>query len=245
MSRQHFEAETPASTRTPAKKKAVELARYLRSERPDYTYLKELFYHLRTELEVIVPRQSKKLPFVPSEEEIKRYYEVIWQSKHLNDALLVKTLLYTGIRVSELCNLKLADLNLELCQLRINQGKGSKDRLVPFPVSFKEALGLHAAVMRQQGAVYLYESVRKKKYSERGVRRMLQRYGEMAGLSQPISPHKLRHFLLTWLKKQGVDDALIQPYSGHSSRQSLEIYSKLAIGEAQKEYNTVIGKFPI
>ncbi len=240
-----FELTAPAPARTPARKKAQELARYLRGERVDYAYLKELFYHLRAELEVSVPRQSKKLPFVPSEEEIKRYYEVIWQSKHLSDALLVKTLLYTGIRVSELCNLKLADLNLELCQLRINQGKGNKDRVVPFPVSFKEALGLHAAFMRQQRAIYLYESVRKKKYSERGVRRMLQRYGEQAGLSQPISPHKLRHFLLTWLKKQGVEDALIQPYSGHSSRQSLEIYSKLAIGEAQKEYNAVIGRFPV
>ncbi len=74
---------------------------------------------------------------------------------------------------------------------------------------------------------------------------MLERYSQLAGLSQPVSPHKLRHFLLTWLKKQGVDDALIQPYSGHSSRQSLEIYSKLAIGEAQKEYNGVIGRFPV
>jgi len=44
--------------------------------------------------------------------------------------------------------------------------------------------------------------------------------------------HRLRHFLFTWLKKQGIDDALIQPYSGHASRQSLEIYSRLALGEA-------------
>lgn len=60
-----------------------------------------------------------------------------------------------------------------------------------------------------------------------------------------MSPHQLRHFLLTWLKKQGVDDALIQPYSGHASRQSLEIYSRLAIEEAQDEYNAVIGRFPV
>jgi integrase/recombinase XerD len=60
-----------------------------------------------------------------------------------------------------------------------------------------------------------------------------------------MSPHKLRHFLLTWLKKQGIDDALIQPYSGHESRQSLEIYSNLAITEAQKEYNGVISQFPV
>lgn len=55
----------------------------------------------------------------------------------------------------------------------------------------------------------------------------------------------LRHFLLTWLKRQGIDDALIQPYSGHASRQSLEIYSRLAIEDAQREYNAVIQKFPV
>ncbi len=48
-----------------------------------------------------------------------------------------------------------------------------------------------------------------------------------------MAPHRLRHFLFTWLKTQGIDDALIQPYSGHTSRQSLEIYSKLALTDAQ------------
>ena len=55
-------------------------------------------------------------------------------------------------------------------------------------------------------------------------------------MAQSISPHKLRHFLLTWLKEQGIDDALIQPYSGHASRKSLEVYSKLTITDAQDEY---------
>ncbi|MCX7337995.1 MAG: site-specific integrase, partial [Alphaproteobacteria bacterium] len=54
-----------------------------------------------------------------------------------------------------------------------------------------------------------------------------------------------RHFLFTWLKKQGIEDALIQPFSGHESRQSLEIYSKLSIGEAQESYEKVIAKFPV
>ena len=52
-------------------------------------------------------------------------------------------------------------------------------------------------------------------------------------------------FLFTWLKKQGIDDALIQPYSGHESRQSLEIYSKLSLADAQQEYDQVMGHFPI
>jgi integrase/recombinase XerD len=51
--------------------------------------------------------------------------------------------------------------------------------------------------------------------------------------------------LLTWLKKQGIDDALIQPYSGHSSRKSLEIYSQLAIADAQLAYDGVMPRFPV
>jgi integrase/recombinase XerD len=237
--------EEPPSQREGAKKKAKELAKYLREEHPDYAYLKTLFYHLRQELEITVPRQPKKLPYVPSEEEIRRYYEVVWQSKHFSDIVLVKTLLYTGVRVSELVNLKLSDVDLERCQLHINQGKGGRDRIVPFPISFKEVLGMHVKNLLENQATYLFESRQKHKYSERGVRRMLERYGEAAQLSHPISPHQLRHFLLTWLKKQGIDDALIQPYSGHISQQSLEIYSHLSIGDAQKEYNAVIGKFPV
>jgi len=51
--------------------------------------------------------------------------------------------------------------------------------------------------------------------------------------------------LLTWLKMQGIDDALIQPYSGHASRQSLEIDSRLAIADAQTAYADVMGRFPV
>jgi len=111
-------------------------------------------------------------------------------------------------------------------------------------------LALHMARMREKRATHLFESSWKKRYSERGVRRMLERYAQAAGLERNVSPHQLRHFLLTWLKltwlkKQGVDDALIQPYSGHVSRKSLEVYSRLSINEAQDEYNSVIGRFPI
>lgn len=71
------------------------------------------------------------------------------------------------------------------------------------------------------------------------------KYTQAAGIQSSVSPHKLRHFLFTWLKKQGIDDALIQSYSGHENRQSLEIYSRLSIKEAQQECNENIGKFPI
>jgi len=231
--------------RVSPKRKAKELAKYLRGERPDYTYLKSLFQHLRTELEIEIPKTTKKLPYVPTEEELKRYYDVVWKMKNFQDMLIVKTLLYTGVRVSELINIKLTDIDFHYCQIRINNGKGSKDRIVPFPQSFKEMLAMHADSMKKKQAVYLFESSWDKKYTDRGIRKILAKYSEEAGLVQNLSPHKLRHFLLTWLKKQGIDDALIQPYSGHESRKSLEVYSKLAITDAQQEYNEVINKFPI
>jgi integrase/recombinase XerD len=75
--------------------------------------------------------------------------------------------------------------------------------------------------------------------------KILARYADEAGLNKSISPHKLRHFLFTWLKKQGIDDALIQPYSGHASRKSLEVYSQLSLADAQIEYDKALCKFPV
>jgi integrase/recombinase XerD len=101
------------------------------------------------------------------------------------------------------------------------------------------------ASLEHPDETYLFKSSWRNRYSDRGVRRMLERYAAAAGLERNVSPHQLRHFLFTWLKKQGIDDALIQPYSGHASRQSLEIYSRLAIAEAQQEYDHVIGRFSV
>lgn len=63
--------------------------------------------------------------------------------------------------------------------------------------------------MRKRGAIYLFESIRKHQYTDRGVRKMLARYATQAGITRSMSPHKWRHFLFTWLKKEGIDDALI------------------------------------
>ncbi len=232
-------------SRTPPSKMAKQLIKYLRPQRPNYNYLRDLFRHLRKELDVSVTTTPKKLPLIPTEDEIKKYYEVVWSAKNTQHLVMIKTLLYTGIRVGELIKVKISDVDCEECQIRINRGKGGKDRVVPFPTSFREILSMYVTQIQGQKAVYLFESSWKKAYSDRGIRKILTRYTEAAGIESSVSPHKLRHFLLSWLKKQGIDDALIQPYSGHESRQSLEAYSRLSIKDAQKEYNENIGKFPV
>ncbi len=170
---------------------------------------------------------------------------MVWTGRRGQDIVLIKTLLFTGVRVSELVRIRVDDVDLDACRIRITHGKGAKDRTVPFPNSFKETLALHIDAQRAKAAAFLFESSWKKPYSTRGVRALLARYAAKAGLAHNMPPHRLRHFLFTWLKTQGIDDALIQPYSGHASRQSLEIYSRLALGEAQAEYEAAIGRFPV
>jgi integrase/recombinase XerD len=231
--------------RTGPHKKALQIIKYFRHEDPDYNYLRAVFSQLRKELDVPVKSAPKKLPYVPTEDEIKKYYEVVWQSKNMQDMLIIKTLLYTGVRVSELIRIKLNDVDYTNCQIKIVAGKGQKDRQVPFPKSFRETLAMHASNAVKSGYKNLFESSWKKPYSDRGIRRMLEKYSELAGLSHTISPHQLRHFLFTWLKKKGIDDALIQPYSGHESRTSLEVYSKLSLTDAQESYDENIKDFPV
>lgn len=151
-------SEGTGSPRTPPKQKARELAKHLRGERPDYAYLKAVFRALRDELGVTVPGPSRRLPDTPSEAEIRRYYETVWRARHGPDLVLIKTLLYTGVRVSELVAIRLEDVDFDRCQLRVNRGKGGKDRVVPFPQGFKETLALHTDALRRQRATHLFES---------------------------------------------------------------------------------------
>lgn len=232
--------------RTPVREKAKQLSKQLKKEQPDYDYLRELFRHLRKELDVKVKTAApKKLPYVPTEEEINKYYQAVWKSKNMNHVVMIKTLLYTGVRVSELISIKISAIDLDSCQIRIENDKGGKDRIVPFPTAFREVLAMHMEKNKKAKATYLFESSWKKPYSDRGVRKILARYTEEAGIEHSISPHKLRHFLFTWMKRMGVDDALIQAYSGHDSRKSLEIYSKLSLNQCQDEYENQIQSFPI
>ena len=234
-------------SKTTVPQKAKQIAKLLKNERPDYFYLKELFRQLRKILDVKVQTKSKKLPYVPSDEEIRKYYDAVWNIQDSKHMVIIKVMLYTGVRVGELVKIKIVDVNLNECQIRINDGKGSKDRIVPFPIGFREALAIYIRSIKkkERKVEYLFESNWNRPYSERGIRKILMTYTKQANMNHTITPHKLRHFLFTWMKKQGIDDALIQPYSGHESRQSLEIYSKLSITDAQKTYNKVIGDFPV
>jgi integrase/recombinase XerD len=232
--------------RTPVRQMAGEIASILKKEKPDYDYLRELFRHLRKELAVRVVRKSKKLPYIPSDDEIKAFHETVWKTRNVRNLIIFKTFLYTGIRVGELVKIRIDDVDLDRCRIRIRDGRENREeRFVPYPEPFGLALAVHARAMRKDGAEFLFESNRKKPYAERGIRRVFETYSEKAGLKHPISPQRLRHFLMAWMKKQGMEDAKLMTFSGHAGRQSLDIYSKWAKEQAKEEYDEAIKKFPV
>jgi integrase/recombinase XerD len=92
--------------------------------------------------------------------ELVALYETIWQARHLTHLVMLKLLLFTGIRNAEPVRLRLTDVNLQTCQVRIARGKGQKDRYVLVPTSFQGELAQYMERQRTQGALYLFESNR-------------------------------------------------------------------------------------
>ena len=226
-------------------KKAKEIEKYFKKEDPDYGYLKSVFVALRKKLGIKSDRTPKRQPYIPSEEEVQKFYNTVWKSENVQDALITKLMIYTGIRVSELVRIRIGDVDLEKCQIEISTENGKNSRRVSFPRSFRETLGMHILSMRKKGADHLFESVRNRCYSQAGIRKMLERYRKMCGMDGKISPHKFRHFLFTWMKKEGVEDEFILHYTSIKKQESIKLYADLAIEHNHKIYEEKIKNFPV
>ena len=187
--------------RIPPKAMAKKLVRTLRPQHPDYHYLKKVFQYTRELLEVSPSPQPKRLPELLTEGEMLTLYETIWKAHQLTHAILFKLLLFTGIRNAELVQLRLTDVDLQACQLRINQGKGNKDRYVLFPSGFKGELAQYMERQRTQGAAYLFESNRHLPYTTRRIRQIIKQHATSAGIEKRVYPHLLRHQFITYLAR--------------------------------------------
>ena len=104
---------------------------------------------------------------------------------------------------------------------------------------------MHISHSRKKGALMLFESFLKKPYTDRGARKILERYSKIAGFEKNISPYKFRHFLLLWFKKEGIEDSFLCSYSGLETLQPLRVYSQIDSEEIQQIYEEKIKNFPI
>ena len=232
--------------RIPPKEMAQKLAKLLKKQNPDPNYLKQTFKHVRQQLCIIGDSSTpKKLPDLLSDDELNRFYETVWKSDNKAHSIIIKLLLFTGVRNAELSNILLEDVDLVSLKIHIRQGKGAKDRYIPIPKSFRGELSQYIDKQQQKGAQYLFETNRQEKYSTRWIRGIVKKYALKAGIDKRIYPHLFRHQLLTFLTRKGISDAKIQLISGHSDRKSLSIYQDISLADVEKEYQEAMEHFPV
>ncbi len=228
------------------KKMAKQVVKLLRKQHPDPSYVKKVFQYVREDLGLKGGTiRTKRLPELMTEDELKRFYKAVWQTSNRMHMVMLKLILFTGIRNAELANLTLKDVDLDSMRIRISHGEGDKDRYVLFPPYFRGELAQYFSIQKEKGAVYLFESNRMTKFTTRWIREIVKKYAKKVGITKRIHPHLFRHQLLTYLTSKGIVDAKIQLISGHKNRESLSIYQDLILSDIEKEYWDAMKDFPI
>jgi site-specific recombinase XerD len=168
-----------------------------------------------TNLTVTPTPAPKRLPELLTDTELVAFYEAVWNARQLTHGVMLKLLIFTGIRNGELVRLRLTDVDLQNCQVRIEQGKGHKDRYVLFPSSFRGELAQYMERQRTEGATYLFESNRRQPYSPRRLRQIVKQYAMAAGIEKRVYPHLFRHQVITYLTKQDIISPKLQLLSAN------------------------------
>ena len=142
---------------------------------------------------------------------------------------MVELLYATGLRVSELVNLKISNVNMEAGYVR-TLGKGSKERMVPMGAKALEALKEYVthgrpAFLKQRSSSYLFLNSRGKPLTRQGFWKIIKRLGLTAGIRKEIYPHSLRHSFASHLLEHGADLRSVQIMLGHADISTTQIYT--------------------
>ncbi len=179
------------------------------------------------------PKVPKSLPKALTPEDVRKLLSSIPLTRR-RDRLIVLLLYGAGLRVSELCNLKKSDVDLDRGIITVRGGKGAKDRVVPISLTLAKEIKTYLKE-REDDSEYLLVEVRrntKDKLSPKTVWYLLNRYGQKAGVR--VTPHMLRHSFATHMLERGVDIRAIQELLGHSNLSTTQIYTKVTVEHLKK-----------
>lgn len=208
-----------------------------RKERLDYDAFQYVCQEARKRLGLRRPKRGRSLPKLLSESDLKSFFRAIQQCGNVEHEIMLRFLFFTSVRVSELVNIKKSDVDLDANKVFIDQGKGSKDRYILFPSSFRLTLSSHLHSNPKNR--YLFESQRCGKYTARRIQQIVKQYGNDAGIAK-VHPHLFRHQMITWLTRSGLSDAQIQLISGHASKKSLEVYQHVGLESVEDAYQAAV-----
>lgn len=219
------------------KKATSSISRLITSLRKFYQWLvRQNIQKLNPMLEIDSPKKRRTLPVALTVNEVNNLLEQPDTKKQLGlrDRALLETLYATGIRVSELINLKFTDLHEELKLVKVF-GKGSKERLIPISEvalswidSYKEKVRDPLILKIGKNTDFIFLNSRGSSLTRQAVWQIIKHYCKMAGIQKNVTPHTLRHTFATHLLENGADLRVVQEILGHSDISTTQIYTNLS-----------------
>ncbi len=218
------------------------ISRKLSSIRGLYNYLiRENIVSINYFNEVSNPKKDLYLPRFLKREELDKIFSVCDNKSPIEqrDTLVMELLYATGLRVSELVNIKVANIDQKNRTIKV-LGKGSKERIVIFNNHTKEAMGIYLRegykTFNKEGSQYLILNKYGNKLSERYVRNIVDKFVRKAGLNIKIGPHTLRHTFATDMLENGSDLMTVKELLGHESLNTTSIYTHVTNEHIKKTF---------
>ncbi|HEY7803761.1 MAG TPA: site-specific tyrosine recombinase XerD, partial [Orrella sp.] len=185
-------------------------------------------------LQVVAAKQVLRLPKTLSEAQVEALLNAPDHTERgVRDRAMLEVLYATGLRVSELVNLGVLDVSLSDGVIRVVQGKGGKDRLVPLGQEAAHWIERYLAqarpaLLRQRTSSALFVTARAAPMTRQSFWLLIKKYAIKAGVTAPLSPHVLRHAFATHLLNHGADLRVVQLLLGHADISTTQIYTHVA-----------------
>ncbi|MEE8823793.1 tyrosine recombinase XerD [Lentilactobacillus sunkii] len=195
-------------------------------------------------LKVDSPKKAQTLPDVLTIAEVNKLLSMPNTTRKLGirDRAILETLYATGLRVSELVNLKLADLHLTMNLLQ-TIGKGDKERIIPISDLAADWLTRYLKTTRVQllagksNTEYVFLNAHGRQLTRQAIWQMIKKYVNQAGIKRHVTPHTLRHSFATHLLENGADLRIVQELLGHSDISTTQIYTHISHKHLTEVYN--------
>lgn len=178
-----------------------------------------------------VPKYRDSFPYCPSREEVE---SLIANCYDPTAHAIICTLFFTGLRIGELCSLRIDDVDLKRELLLVRNGKGHKDRQIPLNGRVRSVLERYLANVRPDVESDRFFSSRTGKISIAWASQLLRREKEREGIQGHLTPHSLRHAFATELYRNGCDLRELQILMGHASLHTLQVYVHLSMRDLQE-----------
>ena len=219
--------------------------RRLSSTRSFYLFLKKEGHYTGNIPDIETPKKPKHLPNCLSEEEIDRLLEApdMESPSGIRDRAMLETMYASGLRVSELLNLKKGQVNLSKGIITVF-GKGAKERKVPiadYAIDFiKKYISEVRNKSEHKGSEYLFLNRSGEPLSRIYFFKQVRKYAELAGIDMTISPHTLRHSFATHLLNHGAQLRMVQGMLGHTNIATTQIYTHVSSEKLKSDYDKIM-----